>query len=285
MEHRTITTNGIHLHAVTDGDPSKPLVILLHGFPEFWYAWRRYLPLLAAEGFFVVAPDQRGFNLSDKPGPTEAYDLDHLCADLVGMIDAFGREKAAVIGHDWGAVVAWWTAMRHPDRISRLAVINVPHPLVMRSFMLEHPSQVARSWYVFFFQVPLLPELAFVRGDGQLVLDRMVRTARPGTFSREDLEAYRAAWRQPGAVHSMVNWYRAAVRKLLPIGSYDPSIRPETLIVWGKQDNLLDARMAEESARTCASARLCYFDQASHWVHHEELDAVSRLLVEHVRIV
>ena len=124
-----------------------------------------------------------------------------------------------------------------------------------------------------------------MRHDGQLVLDRMVKTARPGVFSAEDLEAYRASWRQPGAVHSMVNWYRAAVRKLLSMGSVDPTIRPETLIVWGKQDDLLDWRMAEESARACRAATLKWFENGSHFVQHEELDAVSRLLVEHVRIV
>jgi pimeloyl-ACP methyl ester carboxylesterase len=283
MEHRTISTNGIKLHAVTAGDAAAPLVILLHGFPEFWYAWREYLPIFADAGYLAVAPDQRGFNLSDKPGPTSAYDLEELSADVLGIADAFGRERAVLVGHDWGAIVAWWTAMRHPERVSRLAVINVPHPLVMRRFMLEHPSQVAKSWYVWFFQIPLLPELSFMRRDGQHVLDRMVRSARPGTFSREDEEAYRAAWRQPGAVHSMLNWYRAAVRKLLPPAGGDPAVLPETLIVWGKQDDLLDARMADESARACASARVEYFDAATHWVHHEERDAVARLLLEHVK--
>jgi pimeloyl-ACP methyl ester carboxylesterase len=285
MEHRTISTNGVHLHAVGEGDPNAPLVILLHGFPEFWWSWRRYLPVFADAGYLAVAPDQRGFNLSDKPDPVSAYDVDVLSADVLGLMDAFGRDQAALVGHDWGAVVAWWTAMRHPDRVSRLSVINVPHPLVMRSFMLQHPSQVAKSWYVFFFQIPLLPELAFARNDGRDVFDRMVRMSRPGAFSREDEEALREAWRQPGAVHSMLNWYRAAVRKLLPPTGNDPTIRPETLIVWGKQDELLDWRMAEESARTCRWARVEYFESGGHFVLHEEVDAVSKLLVEHVRIV
>jgi pimeloyl-ACP methyl ester carboxylesterase len=283
MEHRTLATNGIKLHAVTAGDPDAPLVILLHGFPEFSYAWRKYLPILADAGYLAVAPDQRGFNLSDKPGPTSAYDLEELTADVLGIIDSFGRAQAAIVGHDWGAIVAWWLAMRHPERVSRLAAINVPHPLVMRDFTLKHPSQMAKSWYVWFFQIPLLPELSFMRHDGQHVLDRMMREARPGTFSADDLDAHRGAWRQPGAVHSMVNWYRAAVRKLLPPTDQDPTIKPPTLIIWGKRDHLLDVRMAEESARVCVSARVEYFENAGHFVQHEEFEAVSQLLLEALR--
>ncbi len=285
MEHRSIDTNGIRLHAVTAGDPDRPLSLLLHGFPELWYAWRRYLPILAEAGLFAVAPDQRGFNLSDKPRPVSAYALDVLADDVIGMMDALGKKTAALAGHDWGAAVAWWTAMRHPDRVSRLAVINVPHPLVMRSFLFTHPSQMAKSWYMFFFQLPLLPELAFSRSEGRAVYRRVVKTARPGAFRPEDEAVYLEAWRQPGAVRAMLNWYRAAFRELLPPAIRSPEIKPDTLIVWGKQDELLDVRLAEASTQLCRSVRTEYFDQATHWVHHEEVDAVSRLLVEHLRIV
>lgn len=278
MEHRTLPANGIHLHAVTAGDPDAPLVVLLHGFPELWYAWKDYLPQLAEAGFFAVAPDQRGYNLSDKPPRVKDYAIDALAADVIGVMDALGKDRAIVVGHDWGAAVAWWTAMTHPDRVDRLVVMNVPHPLAMREFMFRHPSQLLKSWYMFFFQVPLFPELTFARRDGRDMFERMRRVGRPGAFTDADEPIYLEAWRQPAAVTSMINWYRAALG-MLTSAPPDRPIEPRTLIIWGKQDDLLDHRMAEASAARCRSVRIEYFEEATHWVQHEEQESVSRLLL------
>lgn len=278
MEHRTLPTNGIHLHAVTAGDADAPLVLLLHGFPELWYTWRDYLPHLAEAGLFAVAPDQRGYNLSDKPPQVKDYAIDELAADVVGLIATLGKRRAILVGHDWGAAVAWWTAMTRPDLVERLVVMNVPHPLAMRDFMFRHPSQLLKSWYMFFFQVPLFPELTFARRDGRDMFERMRRTGRLHAFSDADEAVYREAWRQPAAVTSMLNWYRAAPR-IVPRTAPDGAIQPDTLIIWGKQDDLLDHRMAEDSAARCRSVRIEYFEEATHWVQHEERESVRRLLV------
>ena len=142
-------TNGVNLHVVMTGAQDGPLVILLHGFPEFWYGWRKQMPALAAAGYAVWAPDQRGYNRSDKPAGVGAYHIDTLADDIAGLIAASGREQVYLVGHDWGAAVAWWVAGKYPTRIKKLAILNVPHPAVMRRAVLEDAEQRKRSWYIF----------------------------------------------------------------------------------------------------------------------------------------
>src|SRR5512146_911539 len=154
----TIYTNGIRLHAVTAGPENGPLVVLLHGFPEYWGGFAGQIGPLAGAGYHVVAPDQRGYNLSDKPRDVGAYRISELARDVIGIIDHFGREKAALVGHDWGAAVAWDTTIHFPERIERLAILNVPHPAAMARALSGFTRQVLRSWYIYFFQVPALPE-------------------------------------------------------------------------------------------------------------------------------
>ena len=153
MEHQQISVNGINLHVVQDGPRAGQLVILLHGFPEFWYGWRRQIPYLAAAGYRVWVPDQRGYNLSDKPDGIAAYTLDELAADVIGLIDAAGHERAFVVGHDWGAAVAWWVAAKYPERVARIVVINVPHLSVMKAQVRRSFTQMRKSWFVLFFQL------------------------------------------------------------------------------------------------------------------------------------
>jgi hypothetical protein len=159
-ESLRLAANGITLHAVAAGPVDGPLVILLHGFPEFWYGWRQQIAPLAASGLRVVAPDQRGYNLSDKAAGIAAYRLDALADDLLGLAEALGRERFAVVGHDWGAAVAWHLASRNPERVTRAAMLNAPHPATLRRYARAHPSQALKSWYIPYFQLPLLPELS-----------------------------------------------------------------------------------------------------------------------------
>src|ERR1700712_2582822 len=146
--HRTIATNGIHLHVVEAGPARGPLLILLHGFPEFWYGWHRQIEPLAAAGYHVVVPDQRGYNLSDKPEGIAAYNIDTLARDIVGLIDEAGAAKAYVAGHDWGGAVAWWLGIKHPERIEKLVLLNIPHPQVMRRALLKDSVQRKKSSYM-----------------------------------------------------------------------------------------------------------------------------------------
>jgi epoxide hydrolase 4 len=191
VEHHQISTNGIHLHVVQTASATGPLVLLLHGFPEFWYGWRHQLPSLATAGYRVWAPDQRGYNLRDKPSGIAAYRLEVLAADVIGLIDAAGQQKARLVGHDWGGVVAWWIASHTPERLERMVVINAPHSAVMRQHLFRHPRQWFRSAYIGFFQVPWIPELVTRLGNWRLLVRALQQSSRPGTFTSVDLEQYR----------------------------------------------------------------------------------------------
>lgn len=277
--HRVIATNGVRLHTVEAGPPDGPLLILLHGFPELWYGWRNQLEPFAAAGFRVLAPDQRGYNLSDKPRGVAAYGLDRLAGDVVGLIDEAGREKAYLVGHDWGGAVAWWTAITHPQRLERLALLNVPHPLVMRRALRRNRVQRRRSWYMFFFQLPWLPERFLRRHDFAKAAAALTRTSRPGAFAGADLGRYRAAWAQPGALTGMVNWYRAMVRAM-PARPRSLRVRVPTLLIWGARDRFLGRELAQPSIELCDDGRLVFLEDATHWVQHEEPGLVNCLIAD-----
>lgn len=278
--HRTVTTNGVRLHTVEAGPEGGPLVVLLHGFPEFWYGWRHQIEPLAAAGFHVVVPDQRGYNLSDKPRPVSAYTLDKLALDVVGLIDETGMGKAHVVGHDWGGVVGWWLGIHHADRLERLALLNIPHPLVMRRTLLRSPRQLKKSSYIFFFQLPGLPERAFRRDGFAYAVKTLRVSSRPGTFTDADITLYREAWSQPGAVRSMIHWYRAAPRLQGKLSGARARVRVPTLLLWGKQDRYLSHEMARPSIDLCDEGRLEFFEDATHWIQHEEPERVNRRLIE-----
>ena len=270
--------DGVRLHAVRAGPEDGPLVVLLHGFPEFWYGWHEQIRPLAEAGYRVVVPDQRGYNRSDKPEDVDAYGVEALARDVVALVDGHDRERAHVVGHDWGAAVGWWTALAHPDRVRSLTAVNVPHPSVMAEELRRSWRQRLRSWYVLAFQLPGLPERVARAGDWRLPVRSMRRSSLPGTFSEDDFERYRAAWGQPGAFRAMVNWYRAAARSRPEPAT--ETVEPPTLVVWGARDEFLARSMAPRSVERCANGRLKSFEDATHWVHHEYPERISRLLRE-----
>src|SRR5438874_9847275 len=269
---------GLRFHAITAGPKDGPVVVLLHGFPEFWYGWHRQIEPLAAAGFRVIAPDQRGYNLSSKPHGVTSYALPELASDVIAIADQLGQQKIFLAGHDWGAAVAWSTALLHPGRIERLAVLNVPHPSVMRRYVYTRLPQTLRSWYIFFFQIPWLPEAFLSAFNFRAAARALQGSSRPGTFSAEDLVQYRAAWSQPRALTAMIHWYRAAMRYRMPFS--DRTVRAPTRILWGQRDRFLMAEMAHESLRYCANGELFTFAEASHWLQHEQPDRVCQLLVQ-----
>ncbi|HYF55648.1 MAG TPA: alpha/beta hydrolase [Salinarimonas sp.] len=275
-----LTTNGITLAAIQAGPRDGPPVLLLHGFPEFSWGWRRQIGPLAEAGFHVVAPDQRGYNLSDRPPGVGSYDLDTLAADVIGLADALGAPQVSLVGHDWGGLVAWWTASRHPERIARLAILNAPHPAVAGRYLRRHPGQMLRSSYIGLFQLPGLPE-RLLAADGHARLRRaLTRTSRPGTFSPEDLERYVEAWSRPGALTAMLNWYRAL--RLKPELA-DPRVLPPALVIWGLRDRFLQLGLAEASLALCRDGRLVVLDEATHWLHLEEPQRVNAELVSFLK--
>ena len=275
LTHHYVPTNGLHLHVVQAGPADGPLVVLLHGFPEYWASWRAQLAALAAAGYRVWAPDQRGYNLSDKPLGIAAYTLPTLAADIIGLLNAAGAAQASIVGHDWGGIVAWYLAAHYPSRVVRTTIINVPHPAVVLPNLWRLPSQLARSWYIGFFQVPGLPERLIRRRNWRFGAQALLGTSRPGTFSAAEVARYKVAWGRPGALTAMLNWYRALRR---PSGAW-PRIGGPVQIIWGKRDAFLDARLAQLSLQECTSGELHYFPDATHWVQMEEPAVVNDLML------
>lgn len=278
-EHSYIKTNDIRLHVVQAGPKSGTPVVLLHGFPEFWYGWRKQIPALAGMGCRVIVPDQRGYNLSDKPNGIKAYCTETLVEDILGLINALEYEKVNIVGHDWGAVIAWLLAIKHPERLHRLGIINVPHPAVMKRFLQRDFEQMRRSLYALYFQLPWLPETIMSIGNWRVAALGMRRSGKPIAFTDEDIEKYKEAWSQPGAVTAMLNWYRAAVR-YPPEITNGMQVHVPTLILWGVKDFALSRRMARPSLDYCDEGNLIFFPDATHWVQHEEADVVNHSLID-----
>ena len=282
IDHRMIKTNGVTLHVAQAGAEDAPLVILLHGYPEFWYGWRKQIDYLAAQGYRVWAPDQRGYNLSEKPAGINAYRVSNLVDDVLGLLDAAGVESAYLVGHDWGAGVAWAAALAHPERFKKLVIMNVPHPKVFADTLRSNPGQMLKSWYFGFFQIPLLPEALLSLGDYRGMVRALISSGTPRTFSDADIREYVTAWKQPGAMTAMINWYRAAVQHTPKVPD-DPRIHIPTLVIWGAQDIALTREMAQQSVNWCDDGRLVMFEQATHWVHHDETEGVNTLLSDFLR--
>jgi len=266
----------VTLHYVEAGD--GPLVVLLHGFPEFWYGWRRQIAPLVAAGYRVVAPDTRGYNLSSKPEDFHDYAVDLLAADIRDLIKERGEESALLVGHDWGGSIAWTVAMNHPEVVDRLAILNAAHPRRL-SEGLKHPSQLRKSWYFFFFAVPGLPEEIVELRDWHF-FRHFLEEANP-PYTDEELARYEEAWSQPGAAAGMIDYYRASVRqsqkeaaaKLVPITA-------QTLVIWGEKDSYLGPDLAEPEHDDVPNLdSVERLPDASHWVHHDEAERVNELLI------
>jgi pimeloyl-ACP methyl ester carboxylesterase len=265
----------VELHYVEAGD--GPLVLLLHGFPEFWYGWRRQIAPLARAGFRVVAPDLRGYNLSSKPDDFADYSADKLATDIRGLIRELGAESAMVVGHDWGGTAAWTLAANHPEVVDRLVILNAAHPRKLNEG-LRNLRQLLRTWYFFYFQLPKLPERRARRRQWRF-FKRFLRDARP-PYAPEQIDRYVEAWSQPGAAKAMIDYYRAAVR-LSSKQDELPAISAPTLVIWGEGDRYLGPKLAEPHHEDVPNLdRVERVPGASHWVHHDESERVNELLVD-----
>jgi pimeloyl-ACP methyl ester carboxylesterase len=265
------------LHYVEAGE--GPLVILLHGFPEFWFGWRRQIAPLAAAGFRVVAPDTRGYNLSSRPEGVENYAVDRLATDIRGLIEGLGAGSADLVGHDWGGTIAWTTAMNHPEVVDRLAILNAAHPRRLQDGLMN-PNQLRKSWYFFFFALPGLPE-DVVHAREWHFFRHFLQDANP-PYTPEELERYVEAWSQPGASSGMINYYRASVRSSQKAAK--AAIRPisaRTLVIWGEKDGYLGSDLAEPEHDDVPNLHgVERLPDASHWVHHDEAERVNELLID-----
>jgi len=282
QQQRFLPVGDVRLHVTLAGADDGPPVMLLHGFPEFWYGWRYQIPALAAAGCRVIVPDQRGYNLSDKPPRVADYRLDHLAADVVALMDALQCERVSLVGHDWGGAVAWHVASVYRARIARLAVLNCPHPAVLVRHLRRNPRQMLRSWYFLYFQLPWLPEAGMRLGKWAPLRRAMRSMSTAGAFKDEDFEQYQRAWSQPGALRAMVNWYRAMMRTWRT-PELPGRIEVPTLLIWGEQDTALGKELAGDSIARCDDGQLELLPQAGHFVQHDAAEEVNRLLVDFLK--
>ena len=277
MESKFIQANNINLHYVEEG--TGELVILLHGFPEFWYGWRNQIPVLS-KSYRVVAPDMRGYNLSDKPTNVSDYNIETLAKDIADLIKALGEENAIVVGHDWGAAVAWAVAGLYPERVKKLAILNVPHPNEMkRAFESFNLSQWKKSWYIFFFQLPFIPEkIVGTERFFRQTFEKM--SMNKNAFTEEDVKKYVEAFQQPGAVKSAIAYYRSAFRQIFS-GIKHPKIKAPVLMLWGEHDAALGKELTYSTKEYCANTCEIIYDSTSgHFIQHDNPTLVNKQLLK-----
>lgn len=265
--------HGLKLHVVEAGVEGAPLVMLLHGFPEFWWAWRKQITPLAAAGYHVVVPDLRGYNLSDAPKGMKHYRLDMLVADILALADSYGAERFDLVGHDWGSLITWWVAAYHPGRLGHAVMMDGPHADVWRRQTMKHPTQALRSTYIAAFQIPWLPEAALEAFDFAALRATMRGSAQKDTFEAGALDHYTEAWRL-GSISAMLDYYRALHQRK---GSQTPRIRVPSLILWGSEDRFLERHVMEACLELCDNGCFLIIEGATHWLH---LDRPERVTAE-----
>lgn len=273
LHHDYETINGIRFHIASAGR-GEP-VLFLHGFPESWYSWRHQMAALQDE-FRVVAPDLRGYNQTENSGP---YDTGTLRGDVAALVDHVGG-PVHLVAHDWGAAIAWLVAIHEPRLLKSLTICNVPHPALFQPSS-SNPRQLLRSWYIFFFQVPWLPEKFVAANDYRNLARGIIRDCRPGTFTRDDVKEMLAGWRRQG-LGGGINWYRAALRKRIPLPNPVPTIQVPTLMIWGENDRALGKELTYGTGEYVADLDLHYVPDTSHWVQQEEPELVTALVRQHV---
>jgi pimeloyl-ACP methyl ester carboxylesterase len=280
VQNIRVAANGINFEVATMGGGDR-LALCLHGFPEHAYSWRYQIPLLAKLGYRVWAPNLRGYGGTDSPKNVEAYKTRTLVADIAALIRASAAKETLLMAHDWGGALAWSLAMIEPQLIQRLIVLNLPHPACFAR-ELRRPAQISRSWYMYFFQLPWLPEFLLGRGQGRATSELMRRTSRDlSRFPEEVLEVYRQNAARPGGLKAMINWYRAAFRD----GGFTrvradalSKIDIPTLFLWGDADAALSIRTTRGTEKHVTNLTFRVFPGVSHWIQQEAPETVNAMI-------
>ena len=277
-EHNFINTNGIKLHYVARG--TGKLILMLHGFPEFWYSWRHQIDEFSQD-YHTVALDLRGYNDSDKPDRVANYRMSELIADIRGVISGLGYEDCILIAHDWGGAIAWNFAYAYPEMVEKLIVLNMPHPAKFAEG-LQTPQQLLKSWYVFAFQIPWLPEFVFQLNNYQAIAEAFSGMAIDKTaFSQEDLNAYREAAAKPGALTAMINYYRCIFPSLFQGDRQSWGVLDvPTLTIWGEKDTALGKELTYGTEAYVRDWQIKYIPNCSHWVQQEQPAVVNMYIKE-----
>ena len=280
-QHEYITTNGVKLHYVTQGNGA--LMLMLHGFPEFWYSWRHRIPAFAPD-YQVEALDLRGYNDSDKPKAQSAYVMDEFIKDIEGVITGLGYDKCILVGHDWGGAIAWHFAYSRPQMVEKLIVLNIPHPAKMAEG-LRTPQQLLRSWYMFLFQLPEIPEALIQASDYQLI-ETMITAGviDKSAFTKADIEAYKNAVAKWGALTAMLNYYRNIPQQRM-LNTDWSILEVPTLMIWGESDVALGKELTNNTEAYVRNLQVKYIPNCSHWVQQEQPQLVNRYMREFLETV
>jgi pimeloyl-ACP methyl ester carboxylesterase len=278
--HAFINTNKVKLHYVTQGD--GPLMLMLHGFPEFWYSWRHQIPVFA-QNYKVVALDLRGYNESEKPKVQSAYVMDEFVQDVEGVIRGLGYDSCILVGHDWGGAIAWNFAYSHPDMVEKLIVLNLPHPAKFAQG-LTTPQQLLRSYYIFVFQLPGLPEFFLQASDYQVIVKVIQGTAfNKNAFTTADLEAYKDAASKRGAITAMLNYYRNIFQQRI-LNTQWRILETPTLMIWGEQDTALGKELTDGTEEYVRNLQIKYIPNSGHWVQQEQPELVTQYMQEFLAV-
>ena len=287
FEHKYADVNNIRLHYVTAG--KGKLIMFLHGFPEFWYEWKNQLAEFGRD-YQAVAPDMRGYNLSSKPADVEQYRIKYLIEDIRALADHLGHKKFILVAHDWGGGVAWPFAIRHPEYLEKLIIINAVHPVVFMRELRDNTAQQKASQYILVYRTPEA-EGILIKNDYALLTSNLLDDGlKQGYFTEEDRKAYIEAWSQPGALTGGLNYYRAAY-----LGSFtgdsddslsaDPSlfaVAVPTLVIWGEKDKWLLTGNLEGLENYVPNLTIKRIPDGSHWVIHEKSGLVNSYIREFI---
>lgn len=308
--HSFADVNGVRVHYASSGNPANKLILFLHGFPEFWYAWRNQLAEFGKD-LLAVAPDQRGYNLSSRPAEVEQYEITKLVSDIRALVEHLqpgqvGAKKCILVGHDWGGVVAWAAAIACPDVVEKLVIINAPHPAIFQRELRENPAQQSASAYMHTLRSPEAEAMISANNFALFQEGILGDGLRKGFFTERDRRAYVEAWSQPGALTGGLNWYRAAkigpadparigipsdqresrgAGSAAPVSTPLPSftVQAPTLVIWGEQDPYLLASNLEGLDRFVPNLRVERIPDATHWVVHEKPQLVNSLIRSFVK--
>lgn len=260
------------------GPADGELVILMHGFPECWASWRHQIAPLANAGYRLLVPNLRGYGRGEKPQNLIDYRIDHLAADIDALLQFAGREQCHLIGHDWGGAIAWWYGIHQSEQLASLSILNAPHPHAFLQTLKKSPRQWLKSWYIFFFQLPYLPEKVMALFQHKRLRDTLTSTSNPGSYDQSDIEALLDTWQQPGCTRAMLNYYRCMLRDLV-LPQEPAQVRAPTQLLWGEQDLALTTEMAERSADFLLQGQLHRFPDATHWLNHDQPEAINTKLL------
>ncbi|MDJ0729966.1 MAG: alpha/beta hydrolase [Crocosphaera sp.] len=279
--HNYVYTNGVKLHYVSEGEGN--LMLMLHGFPEFWYSWRHQITAFS-NNYRVIAPDLRGYNDSDKLPSIQLYSISELVKDIAGIITNLGYKKCILVGHDWGGAIAWYFANEYPEMVEKLIVLNIPHPA---KFMegLRTLQQLIKSWYIFFFQLPYLPELLFRWNNYKGIESVFLKMAiNKSAFTDEDIQAYKKSAAKPGSLTAMINYYRCFFRKGFTLQKSWKKLDIPTLMIWGENDTALGKELTDGTEDYVNDLTLKYIPNCSHWVQQEKPHLVNKYMADFLGI-